>query len=222
MTTSAKQSRIKTRPALGVVILGAGASSRMGKPKLLLPWGNTSIIGHLLRQWQRLGARQRTVVCRADDKPLMDELDRLGFPARNRIINPGPERGMFSSIVCAANWNGWDPALTAWAIVLGDQPHLRPESLRALRAFQREHPENICQPSYGGHGRHPVLLPRRSWVELGRSRAGSLKDFLQQAAAAVVACPIDDARLTLDLNTPQDYTRLLRMTKTIGNERLEL
>ena len=146
----------------------------------------------------------------------MDELDRLDFPARNRIANPAPERGMFSSIVCAENWGGWDRALAAWAIVLGDQPHLRPESLRALLAFQREHPESICQPSHGGRGRHPVLLPRPSWVELGTSRAGTLKDFLRQASAPVLECPIDDVRLTFDLDTPQDYARLLRTTKKIG------
>ena len=50
--------------AFGVVILGAGASTRMGRPKLLLPWGDTSIIGHLLGQWRGLGARPIAVVCR--------------------------------------------------------------------------------------------------------------------------------------------------------------
>jgi molybdenum cofactor cytidylyltransferase len=205
---STKSSGLKTRPKFGVVILGAGASSRMGKPKLLLPWGDTSVIGHLLRQWKRLGGRQVAVVCRKDDKPLVDELNRLGFPARNRIGNPTPERGMFSSIVCAANWNGWDSALTTWAIVLGDQPHLRTESLRALLAFQRKHPEKICQPFYGGHGRHPVLFPRQAWVELGKSKAATLKNFLQRLSAQVAECPIDDDWLTLDLDTPRDYAKL--------------
>ncbi len=51
-------------PPLGVVILGAGASSRMGRPKLLLPWGATTIVGHLLEQWQTLGAAQIAVVRR--------------------------------------------------------------------------------------------------------------------------------------------------------------
>jgi molybdenum cofactor cytidylyltransferase len=185
----------------------------MGRPKLLLPWGNTSVIGHLLRQWNRLGARQMAVVCRADDKRLFEELNRLRFPARNRIANPMPERGMFSSIVCAAKWNGWDPALTAWAIVLGDQPHLRPESLRALLAFQRARTENICQPYCGGHGGHPVVLPRSSWVELGRSRAGTLKSFLKRSSAPVAVCAIDDAGLILDIDTPQDYARLRRSHK---------
>ncbi len=221
MTRFNRSPRLKTRPAFGVVILGAGASSRMGRPKLLLPWGDTSVIGHLLRQWRRLGARQVAVVCREDDARLLDELDRLGFPLRNRIVNPAPERGMFSSIICAANWSGWDPALTAWAIVLGDQPHLRMENLRTLLSFQRKHPENICQPSYGGHGRHPVLLPRSSWAELGRSSAPTLKDFLRQSSAKVLECPIDDLGLALDLDTPEDYPRLLGLTKEDAIKRPE-
>ncbi|HEX4122622.1 MAG TPA: nucleotidyltransferase family protein [Verrucomicrobiae bacterium] len=196
---------------IGVAILGAGASKRMGRPKLLLRWGRTSVIGHLLWQWRNLDARQIALVSRPDDERLADELDRLRFPKRNRIVNPLPQRGMFSSIVCAAKWTGWEPTLAVWAIVLGDQPHLRTPSLRTLLAFQRKHPDDICQPSFGGHGQHPVLLPRRSWIALQSTTAPTLKDFL--ASTRVIECAIDDPRLTLDLDTPQDYTRLLRLTK---------
>jgi molybdenum cofactor cytidylyltransferase len=44
--------------ALGAVILAAGRSTRMGQPKLLLPWGKTSVLGHLIGQWQSAGAGQ--------------------------------------------------------------------------------------------------------------------------------------------------------------------
>ena len=130
-----KNSKLKTAPPLGVVILGAGASSRMGKPKLLLPWRGTTVIGHLLARWQELGATQIAIVQRADDSALAAELDRLNCPKSNRIENPQPERGMFSSIVCAANWCGWQKEISSWAMVLGDQPHLRSETLRRLREF---------------------------------------------------------------------------------------
>ena len=92
---------------LGVVILGAGASARMGRPKLLLPWRDTTVIGQLLAQWREIGAGQIAMVLRANDDALEAELDRLNFSRSDRIENPQPERGMFSSIVCAANWDGW-------------------------------------------------------------------------------------------------------------------
>ena len=56
--------------SVGVVILAAGRSARMGRPKLLLPWGETSVLGHLIKQWQALGARQIAVVCAPGDQAI--------------------------------------------------------------------------------------------------------------------------------------------------------
>jgi CTP:molybdopterin cytidylyltransferase MocA len=195
--------------AAGVVILGAGASLRMGRPKLLLPWAGTSVIGHLLAQWRALDARQIAIVCRPADRALAAELRRLNFPARHRIQNPRPQRGMFSSILCAAHWKGWDAGLTAWVIALGDQPHLRAASLRALLSFHRRHPGSITQPAYGGRRHHPVILPREAFLELRTSRARTLKEFLRQTGVPVFECPIADPGLALDLDFPQDYQRLV-------------
>jgi len=195
-------------PSLGVVILGAGASVRMGQPKLLLPWRDTTVIGGIFSQWRELGAAQITIVMRPNDAELTAELDRLDFPTANRIENPQPERGMFSSIVCAANWNGWRKEISNWAVVLGDQPHLQTETLAQLLEFQAQNPGKICQPMSGGRLAHPVILPTSAWKELKTTRADTLKDFLKLVAAPRVQCEANDPGLTLDLDTPEDYKRL--------------
>jgi molybdenum cofactor cytidylyltransferase len=195
------------QPAFGVVLLGAGASSRMGRPKLLLPWADSTIVGHLIRQWQTLNASQIAIVVRPDHHELHAELDRLDFPLRDRIENPNPARGMFSSILCAASWAGWQSCLTAWAIVLGDQPHLRIETLRALIDVHLEHPDAICQPAYGGRARHPVILPRRVFLALRDSEVETFKDFLQQTSCSRIEEAINDPGLVLDLDRPEDYGR---------------
>lgn len=195
---------------LGVVILGAGRSARMGRPKLLLPWGSKSIVGHLIAQWQELGARQIALVCAPEDAALGAELDRLGFSPTGRIVNPAPERGMFSSIQCAARWAGWDPELIHWAIVLGDQPHLRPDTLRAVVKCSLAAPDEICQPKYGDHGRHPVVLPKSAFRQLPDSSARNLKEFLAARSRPVVCCAIDDPGLGFDLDRPEDYERAAR------------
>jgi molybdenum cofactor cytidylyltransferase len=200
-------SAAKKIPALGVVILSAGASSRMGRPKLLLPWRDTTVIGHLLKQWRELGAMQIAVVHRPNDASLAAELDRLGFPGADRIENPQPERGMFSSILCAAAWPGWKDEIATWAIVLGDQPHLRPETLRQLLEFHFVNTDAVCQLEFGGHARHPVLLPRRAFKELKESQAETLKDFLKRTSVRSVRYSVDDPGLALDLDTPEDYQR---------------
>jgi molybdenum cofactor cytidylyltransferase len=199
---------MKKFPTLGVVILGAGASARMGRPKLLLPWRDTTVIGEILRQWRELGAAQIAVVHRPNDAPLAAELDRLDFPADDRIENPQPERGMFSSIVCAANWPGWKKEIASWAIALGDQPHLNLDTLRQLLAFHSAHAGAICQPEFDGHTRHPVILPRAAFAELKHTRATTLKDFLKHIRLPRVQCSMSDAGLSLDMDTPEDYKQL--------------
>ncbi len=74
----------------------------MGQPKLLLPWGKTTVIGHLIAQWQKAGASQIAIVTAVGDQALAKELDRLALPPEDRLCNPAPELGMFSSIQCAA------------------------------------------------------------------------------------------------------------------------
>ena len=198
--------------SLGVIILGAGASSRMGQPKLLLPWQDTTIIGHLISQWQKIGATQIAIVVRPNDELLFAELERLNFPTHNCIQNPQPERGMFSSIVCAANWNGWNKEISHFAIALGDQPHLQMKTLQTLLKFVLQNPQNICQPMCGDKTGHPVILPREIFDELQKTRAETLKDFLKHFSEHRVQCVINDFGVTLDLDTPEDYKRV-RATK---------
>jgi len=198
--------------SLGTVILGAGKSSRMGRPKLLLPWGETSVAGHLIRQWERLGSAQVAVVCAVGDQVLETELDRLGFPAKNRIYNPTPDEGMFSSIQCAARFPGWVATLTHWAIVLGDQPHLRRETLKLLVEFSAARSRCVVQPVRAGHGRHPVILPRPLFLELALSKAATLKEFLSASRGEMAQLAVEDEAFDLDLDHPADYERALRMS----------
>lgn len=199
--------------SVGAVLLAAGKSSRMGRPKLLLPWLGTSVLGHLIAQWHEAGASRVAVVCAAHDQPLQHELDRLGFRGADRIVNPAPDRGMFSSIQCAARWPGWQPALSHFAIALGDQPRLRQTTLLALLRYSAARPAEICQPARSGRPRHPVILPRLAFLELAQSPARHLKDFL--ASRTVAACEIDDPGLDCDLDSPADYEKAMAL---VGNE----
>jgi CTP:molybdopterin cytidylyltransferase MocA len=180
----------------------------MGWPKLLLSWRDTTVIGAILRQWRELGARQIAVVHRPEDASLAAELDRLDHSRTDRIENPQPERGMFSSIVCAAKWLGWKREIASWAVVLGDQPHLNSVTLRLLLEFHHAHADAICQPEFDGHTRHPVILPDEAFAELKNSPATTLKEFLKLTALPRVQCSMTDTGLSLDMDTPEDYKRL--------------
>jgi CTP:molybdopterin cytidylyltransferase MocA len=92
--------------------------------------------------------------------------------------------------------------------VLGDQPHLCPETLRRLLEFHGANPDAVCQLEFDGHARHPVLLPRQAFQELKASHAETLKDFLKQTSVRSIRCSVDDPGLALDLDTPEDYQRM--------------
>jgi molybdenum cofactor cytidylyltransferase len=209
---------IKKRPgmpdqesfSLGAVVLAAGASSRMGSPKMLLPWGETTILGHLIALWTRLGANQIAVVRAPGLPPVVSELRRLQFSPENEVINPEPDRGMFSSIQQAAQWNGWSQGLTHWAILLGDQPHLKGESLEALLRFAKANPMLICQPGRHGRARHPVIVPRLVFETVAESKAETLRQFLLDSKCERRMIEIDDPGLAFDIDTPADYDRARR------------
>jgi molybdenum cofactor cytidylyltransferase len=200
---------------LGVVILAAGASVRMGKPKLLLRWRDRTIVSHLIRQWLRLGAEQVGLVCAASNDALHRELDRLEFQVEGRIINPVPEQGMFSSIRCAAKWHNWKPSLTHWAFSLGDQPQVRDQTFRTLLDFVHDHPERICQPSRDGRARHPVIFPAAHFTALADASEENLKQFLEHRRGELAWCEIEDPGLDLDIDTPEDYERALNLETAV-------
>jgi len=193
---------------LGLVILAAGKSARMGQPKLLLPWGATSVLGHLVKTWRRLGAEQIGVVWAANSE-LEKELEGLGISPESRIVNPAPERGMFSSLQCAASWQAWKTELTHWAIVLGDQPHIGEESLRRVLEASMSTPDKVCQPRQGGHRRHPVIMPKEVFREMGETKAANLKEFLDTQEDSF--CELDDPALALDIDRMEDYERAKKM-----------
>ena len=126
---------------LGVIILGGGASLRMGKPKLLLPWGDTSILGHLLRLYKNVNTSQVAVVCSHGDTKIISELNRLAWPENNRIFNPEVTPEMFSSVLCGFRWDGWHANVSHLAVALGDQPQIREKTIADLIAHAEGKPE---------------------------------------------------------------------------------
>ena len=193
------------RAAFAVVILAAGASSRMGQPKMLLPWGDTTVLGHVIAQWTELKADQVAVVTASHDKPVSEELDRRQLS--NRIFNDNPADGMFSSVRSASKWTHWDPAITHWILTLGDQPHLQKATLSALLDFARKNDTLIVQPSFNGRPRHPVILPKIFFQQLRDTRSKTLKDFLAEHHSSISLLEAHDAGLDLDLDFPDDYRR---------------
>jgi molybdenum cofactor cytidylyltransferase len=186
----------------------------MGEPKLLLPWNGTSVLGHLLNQWRCFNPQQIAVVMASGDKSIPRELEGLCADDVFRIVNHHPEQGMFSSIKAAASWQEWSPAITHWALSLGDQPQVRRQTLERLLMEGSKCPERICQPARNGRPRHPVLLPLQHLRQLASAPEENLKQFLAARSEARHVFESDDAGLDIDLDYPADLERAQALARS--------
>lgn len=184
----------------------------MGRPKLLLPWGNTTVAGHLLRLWSRLGPMDVLAVLAPADDRLAEELStrRPANLALTIVRNPEPDRGMFSSVQVAAARTRGLSHVTHWFVSLGDQPLIRGETLARLREASQDRPEAIWQPARDGRPRHPILLPAGELGAVAEARGPTLKEWLAGREAVRALMPSDDDGLDVDLDTPGDYAAAIR------------
>jgi molybdenum cofactor cytidylyltransferase len=193
-----------------VAILAAGESKRMGQPKLCLPWGQTTILGHILAQWREAGAEKILIVHGSGETPVTRELDRLGVSSSQRATNQAMDRGMMGSVVTAAARALQDASLTHLVIALGDQPHLHAKTLRELLHACETGPGKLVRVVFQGKAGHPLALPANLLAELSISPSETLRDFLRLKERPVSDLTMADSGVLLDLDTPDDYARAAR------------
>ena len=191
--------------SLGALVLAAGASQRMGRAKLLLPWGTTTVVGAVLASLRAAGAAPVLVVHAPDDRALLAELDRLAVPSAHRVVNPRRDDGMFSSVRVGLAWPGWPDEVTQVAIALGDQPGIHPRTLRALFAAAAEAPHEVWQPRFDGRNGHPIVVPRSLIARLLASDQPHLQAALLAARATVRSHEVTDHGIAWDLDTSDEY-----------------
>jgi CTP:molybdopterin cytidylyltransferase MocA len=187
----------------------------MGQPKLCLPWGKTTILGHLLDQWHEAGADKIVVVHGPGETPVTLELNRLGVPTGQRAATVAMDRGMMGSVITAARLAVQDATLTHLVIALGDQPQVRTESLRGILQACETAPGRIVRVVFQGNPGHPVALPANVLSELSETSSETLRDFLRLKEIPGCDLTVDDSGVLLDVDTPDDYARASRSLDSI-------
>jgi CTP:molybdopterin cytidylyltransferase MocA len=175
----------------------------MGRPKLLLPWGDATVLDATLAALGG-GGVETVVVVAEPGGPL------AGWqppPAVERVENPRPEEGMLSSVV--AGWRRLADGPERLLLVCpADLPALQPGTVAALIAAQRSH-GGLVVPSLAGRQGHPLLVPWR-WArhipELDPTIG--LRQLLALAAGELLRVPVADPGTVRDVDTPEAYEEL--------------
>jgi molybdenum cofactor cytidylyltransferase len=190
------------------IILAAGASSRMGRPKALLPIGEDTFVTRVCRTLLAAGVDDLVVVAGADRDAVAAAVAASGLPARI-VENPHREEGQLSSVLAGLAVAD-RPGVDAVLVHLVDAPLVRPGTARAvLDAFRRTHAP-VVRPAVGGRHGHPVLFGRRVFDDLRRADPSiGAKAVVRAHAEDVADVQVDDEGACQDIDTPEDFERLL-------------
>jgi molybdenum cofactor cytidylyltransferase len=192
------------RPSVAAVILAAGASARMGQPKLLLIHHGVPLLGRAVDAAVRGGCDDVVVVLGADHERYGAALE--GTPARI-VHNPEFARGMSSSIRVGVE--ALREETRAAIIMLADQPFIDRDVIRRLIDTYRTSGVKIVTSAYGGVRGAPVLFDRALFLELllleGDQGARQVLATYPRHVTEV-EIPVDAAR---DVDTPDDARRLV-------------
>jgi molybdenum cofactor cytidylyltransferase len=188
------------------IVLAAGASSRMGRPKALLDAGHTTFVGRILLTLRDAGVDETVVVVRPGDSAVIHEVERAGYG--RPVENPRPERGQLSSLIVGVD--AVDRAqVDAVLVTLVDVPLIDAATVRLLLSRALASPAPIVRAVHEGRHGHPVIFKRVLFEAL------RVADPAQGAKAVVRANRVDDvetgnAAVAQDVDTPDDYGRLFR------------
>ncbi len=193
-----------TQETIGAVVLAAGQSKRMGRPKMLLPWGEKTVIEQVVSTLLESSISPIVVVTGG----FADEVAKALSPYPVRLArNPDFETTeMLQSLLIGLRTLPVEAE--ACLVVLGDQPQIKAEVVRLVVEQYRQTRSKLIVPSYQMRRGHPWLLAREYRAELaGLSRDESLRIFLNRHAADIHYLTVDTPTILADLDTPEDYQR---------------
>jgi len=187
------------------VVLAAGRSSRLGRPKQLLPLAGLPLLAHVLRSASE-SSLDDVVVVLGHEAPAIR--GAVGDWGQRVVVNPDYAAGQSTSI--RAGLAALDPATEAVLFLLGDQPGVGPATIDAVVAEYGRSRAPIVVPVYGAAVGNPVLFDRALFPELAalrgdRGARGIVRRRSDQAARVAVAGDPPP-----DVDTEADYAAIVR------------
>jgi molybdenum cofactor cytidylyltransferase len=184
------------------LVLGAGGSRRLGRPKQLLPYGDETLLGHVVATARACWFDQLIVALGGSAGGVREQVDLSGADV---VVNEAFGSGCSSSI--AAALGAVDERSGLLVLMLGDQPGVTPATVEALLRARGDAPLAVCR--YEDQRGHPFAFQRRMFEELANLHGDKgVWRLLDERADEVVEVPIDGP-VPLDVDTPEDYEAVL-------------
>jgi molybdenum cofactor cytidylyltransferase len=196
---------------LAVLVLAAGASSRMLTPKQLLKIGDQTLLEVVLEKATAISSVNVICVLGANAELIQEHISskKVTF-----IINKNYSKGLSTSIVCGiTSLQKKDEVVERVLILLADQPAINVEYLKNLLHFSDKNPTKIFASKYPKNLGVSAGFPKEFFHELATLEGDSgAKEFLQQHKEQVIFT--DFNAILIDLDTKDDYEKYIKHLKT--------
>jgi molybdenum cofactor cytidylyltransferase len=188
---------------VSAIVLAAGGSLRLGRPKQLLPWKGKSLIRHVVERVMMADLAQITIVLGSFHEEIRSELS--GLPI-NIVMNPQWESGQSTSI--QAGLSSIPETIGAVIFVLVDQPHVQTTLIRSMVERHATTLAPIIAPLVDGNRGNPVLFDRTTFKDFFSIRGdkGGRELFSRYP---VTWLEWHDPSVLDDIDTESDYQRML-------------
>ena len=186
------------------IILAAGSSSRLGRPKQLLPFRGQTVLECVVDS--ALASPLDKVVVVLGHQA--EELNRLLTGRDLRVVfNSDYQKGQSSSI--KAGLRAVREEVDAVLFLLGDQPLVSPKTIGLILSAYQSNPRPIVLPLFDGRRGNPVLFDHRTFARIA-ALAGDVgaRVLFKEFAEQILEVPLLDSAIHLDIDTEQDYKAL--------------
>lgn len=188
-----------------LLVLAAGRSRRLGRPKQLLPFRGRPLLDAVLAVARACPADQRLVALGGAAADVQVSVDLAGFEV---VVNEAYGIGCSSSIAAAVPQVA--PGTEVVVLLLGDQPCVTTDAVRRLLDGRGDAPLAVCR--YDDGIGHPFAFGREVLPDLaGLQGDKAVWKLLEQRAGDVVEVRVPGT-IPLDVDTEEDYVRLLSST----------
>jgi molybdenum cofactor cytidylyltransferase len=189
-------------PFISGLVLGAGGSRRLGRPKQLLPYGEATLLGHVVNVARACSFDQLVVTLGGAAAEVRANVDLSGAEV---VINDAYGAGCSSSIAAALDY--LDPRCEVMVLMLGDQPGVTAATVSTLLAVRGDAPLAVCR--YDDGRGHPIAFARSTFAELSVLHGDKGVWRLLDARAGEVGEVALAGPIPRDVDTAEDYEAVL-------------
>ena len=188
---------------IGIVVLAAGGSSRMGQPKQLLRWGGSTLLGTTLNAALQTDCAAVVAVLGAQFERIKAEIPHAVLTVQNDQWQDGMHTSIASGLSALLRIK---PTVRAAILTIADQPLISVSIFEALAACYRVNGKPICAAAYANALGTPALFDASYFGELQSLTNGGAQTLIHKHRECVDEVPWPNGEF--DIDTQDDYERL--------------